>query len=70
MGQGVELNVAELGWHPRAGRPLALLLHGFPQYSGSWRVVGSALARAGRLRFPATVLRGWAQVHSVDPAYT
>jgi pimeloyl-ACP methyl ester carboxylesterase len=41
---GVTLHVAEAG---AAGRPLLLLLHGFPEYWETWRDCIDVLAAAG-----------------------
>jgi len=43
---GLLMHVLEAG-HEGAGRPLALLLHGFPELAFSWRRVMPALAQAG-----------------------
>lgn len=43
---GLDLHVLEAGFAP-AGRPLVLLLHGFPEIAYSWRKVMPALAAAG-----------------------
>src|ERR1043166_6314746 len=41
---GLDIHVLEAG---QAGRPLVLLLHGFPELAYSWRKVMPALAEAG-----------------------
>ena len=49
-GNGLSMHVLEAGWEggSRGGeRPLALLLHGFPEIAYSWRMVMPALAAAG-----------------------
>jgi pimeloyl-ACP methyl ester carboxylesterase len=43
---GLDVHVLEAGFEP-AGRPLAVLLHGFPEIAYSWRKVMPALAEAG-----------------------
>src|SRR5215212_6222619 len=43
---GLMVHVLEAGFEP-AGRPCALLLHGFPELAYSWRKVMLPLARAG-----------------------
>ena len=42
---GLDVHVLEAGFEP-AGRPLAVLLHGFPEIAYSWRKVMPALAEA------------------------
>src|SRR5438309_1807631 len=41
---GLDIHILEAGYAP-AGRPLVLLLHGFPEIAYSWRKVMPALAR-------------------------
>jgi pimeloyl-ACP methyl ester carboxylesterase len=43
---GLRIHLLEAGFEPR-GRPLALLLHGFPELAYSWRKVMPPLAAAG-----------------------
>src|SRR3954465_8950391 len=43
---GLDIYILEAGYSP-AGRPLVLLLHGFPEIAYSWRKVMPALAEAG-----------------------
>jgi pimeloyl-ACP methyl ester carboxylesterase len=43
---GLRVHVLEAGYEP-AGRPLVVLLHGFPEIAYSWRRVMPALAAAG-----------------------
>jgi pimeloyl-ACP methyl ester carboxylesterase len=43
---GLRVHILEAGFVP-AGRPLVLLLHGFPEIAYSWRKVMPALAEAG-----------------------
>ena len=43
---GLDIHILEAGYVP-AGRPLVLLLHGFPEIAYSWRKVMPALAEAG-----------------------
>jgi pimeloyl-ACP methyl ester carboxylesterase len=43
---GLDLHVLEAGFAP-GGRPLVLLLHGFPEIAYSWRKIMPALAEAG-----------------------
>ena len=40
------MHVLEAGFQPE-GRPMVLLLHGFPEIAYSWRKVMPALAEAG-----------------------
>jgi pimeloyl-ACP methyl ester carboxylesterase len=54
---GLDLHVLEAGFEP-AGRPLVVLLHGFPEIAYSWRKVMPALAAAG-YRIVAPDLRGY-----------
>ncbi|MGE0701482.1 MAG: alpha/beta fold hydrolase, partial [Hyphomicrobiaceae bacterium] len=44
--QGLRMHVLEAG-HESTGRPLLLLLHGFPELAYSWRNVMVPLARLG-----------------------
>jgi pimeloyl-ACP methyl ester carboxylesterase len=48
-----------LTWGDGPGRPLALLLHGFPDTAHTWRHLGPALADAG-YRAVAPFMRGYA----------
>ena len=43
---GLRMHVLEAGFEP-PGRPLVLLLHGFPELAYSWRKVMLPLAAAG-----------------------
>jgi pimeloyl-ACP methyl ester carboxylesterase len=43
---GLDIHILEAGYAP-AGRPLVLLLHGFPEIAYSWRKVMPSLAEAG-----------------------
>src|SRR5262245_50258207 len=43
---GLRVHILETGYEP-AGRPLVVLLHGFPEIAYSWRRVMPALAAAG-----------------------
>jgi len=43
---GLDIHILEAGYAP-AGRPVVLLLHGFPEIAYSWRKVMPALAEAG-----------------------
>src|SRR5881392_1085440 len=43
---GLDIHILEAGYAP-AGRPLVLLLHGFPEIAYSWRKVMPAHAAAG-----------------------
>jgi pimeloyl-ACP methyl ester carboxylesterase len=43
---GLDMHILEAGHEP-AGRPMVLLLHGFPEIAYSWRKVLPALAEAG-----------------------
>src|SRR4029079_16275685 len=54
---GLDIHVLEAGTEP-AGRPLVVLLHGFPEIAYSWRKVMPALADAG-YRVVAPDLRGY-----------
>ena len=54
---GLDVHVLEAGFEP-AGRPLAVLLHGFPEIAYSWRKVMPALAEAG-YQVVAPDLRGY-----------
>src|SRR5438128_7955144 len=54
---GLDIHLLEAGFEP-AGRPLIVLLHGFPEIAYSWRKVMPALAEAG-YRVVAPDLRGY-----------
>src|SRR5215211_4110324 len=54
---GLDIHILEAGYAP-AGRPLVILLHGFPEIAYSWRKVMSALAEAG-FHAVAPDLRGY-----------
>lgn len=61
----LRFHVLECG--PEAG-PLAVLLHGFPELSESWREVMPHLAQAG-LRVVAPDLRGYGETEMPDAGY-
>lgn len=46
-GNGLHVHVLEAGRDDPGGRPLVLLLHGFPEIAYSWRFLIAPLARAG-----------------------
>src|SRR3954465_1967050 len=54
---GLDIHILEAGYVP-AGRPLVVLLHGFPEIAYSWRKVMPALADAG-FHAVAPDLRGY-----------
>ena len=54
---GLTVNMLEAGTQ---GRPLVLLLHGFPNLGYSWRKVMPALRKRGLLRGRAGLPRVWA----------
>ena len=61
------MHVLEAGFS-EPGRPLVLLLHGFPELAWSWRKVMPALAAAG-FRVVAPDQRGFGRTTGWDPAY-
>ena len=61
---GLRLHVLEAGFEPR-GRPLVLLLHGFPELAYSWRKVMLPLAAAG-FRIVAPDQRGYGRTTGWD----
>ena len=61
------MHVLEAGF-AEPGRPLVLLLHGFPELAWSWRKVMPALAAAG-FRVVAPDQRGFGRTTGWDPAY-
>ena len=61
------MHVLEAGFD-EPGRPLVLLLHGFPELAWSWRKVMPALAAAG-FRVVAPDQRGFGRTTGWDPAY-
>ena len=61
------MHVLEAGFEA-PGRPLVLLLHGFPELAWSWRKVMPALAAAG-FRVVAPDQRGFGRTTGWDPAY-
>jgi pimeloyl-ACP methyl ester carboxylesterase len=64
---GLKLQVLEAGFETR-GRPLALLLHGFPELAYSWRKVMLPLATAG-FRVVAPDQRGYGRTTGWDGEY-
>jgi pimeloyl-ACP methyl ester carboxylesterase len=64
---GLRMHVLEAGFETR-GRPLALLLHGFPELAYSWRKVMVPLAAAG-FRVVAPDQRGYGRTTGWDPEY-
>ena len=62
---GLDVHVLEAG---KPGQPLALLLHGFPELSYSWRRVMPALAAAGA-HVAAPDLRGYGRTTGWDTRY-
>ena len=64
---GLRMHVLEAGFGPR-GRPLVLLLHGFPELAYSWRKVMVPLAAAG-YRVVAPDQRGYGRTTGWDPNY-
>src|ERR1700726_4599184 len=64
---GLRIHVLEAGFEPR-GRPLVLLLHGFPEIAYSWRKVMLPLAAAG-FRVVAPDQRGYGRTTGWDPEY-
>ncbi|MBI1397202.1 MAG: alpha/beta fold hydrolase [Betaproteobacteria bacterium] len=64
---GLEMHVLEAG-HETSGRPLVLLLHGFPELAYSWRKVMLPLAAAG-YHVVAPDQRGYGRTTGWDPDY-
>src|SRR5947209_8600947 len=64
---GLDMHVLEAGFET-AGRPLVLLLHGFPELAYSWRKVMPALARAG-YHVVAPDQRGYGRTTGWDREY-
>jgi len=64
---GLRMHVLEAGFEPR-GRPLVLLLHGFPELAYSWRKVMLPLAAAG-FRVVAPDQRGYGRTTGWDADY-
>jgi pimeloyl-ACP methyl ester carboxylesterase len=64
---GLQLHVLEAGWEP-GGKPLLLLLHGFPELAYSWRHVMLPLAAAG-YHVIAPDQRGYGRTTGWDPDY-
>jgi len=64
---GLRMHVVEAGFDP-PGRPLVLLLHGFPELAFSWRKVMPALAAAG-FHVIAPDQRGFGRTTGWDGAY-
>lgn len=64
---GLDIHVLEAG-HETPGRPLLLLLHGFPELAYSWRKIMPALAQAG-YHVVAPDQRGYGRTTGWDPDY-
>src|ERR1700731_2303169 len=64
---GLDMHVLEAGFEA-AGRPLVLLLHGFPELAYSWRKVMLPLAAAG-FHVVAPDLRGYGRTTGWDADY-
>ncbi len=64
---GLRIHVLEAGFETR-GRPLVLLLHGFPELAYSWRKVMGPLAAAG-FRIVAPDQRGYGRTTGWDSDY-
>jgi pimeloyl-ACP methyl ester carboxylesterase len=64
---GLRMHFLEAGFEPR-GRPLLLLLHGFPELAYSWRKVMGPLAAAG-YHVVAPDQRGYGETTGWDGAY-
>ena len=64
---GLRMHILEAGHEP-AGRPMVLLLHGFPEIAYSWRKVMPALAAAG-FHVVAPDQRGYGRTTGWDGAY-
>jgi pimeloyl-ACP methyl ester carboxylesterase len=63
----LRVHILEAG-HETPGRPLVLLLHGFPELAYSWRRIMPALAAAG-FHVVAPDLRGYGRTTGWDGAY-
>lgn len=66
-GRGLRMHVLEAG-HESPGRPVLLLLHGFPELAYSWRKVVPALAAAG-FHVIAPDQRGYGRTTGWDASY-
>ncbi len=64
---GLAMHVLEAGFEPE-GRPMVLLLHGFPEIAWSWRKIMPALAEAG-FHVVAPDQRGYGRTTGWDAAY-
>src|SRR5215813_12555479 len=64
---GLRMHVLEAGFEER-GRPLVLLLHGFPELAYSWRKVMVPLAAAG-FHVIAPDQRGYGRTNGWDDSY-
>jgi len=64
---GLRMHYLESGWEP-AGKPVVLLLHGFPELAFSWRKVMPMLA-AGGYRVIAPDQRGYGRTTGWDTRY-
>src|SRR5215831_13589796 len=64
---GLRVHLLEAGFEMHS-RPLALLLHGFPELAYSWRKVMAPLAAAG-YHVVAPDQRGYGRTTGWDPAY-
>ena len=64
---GLNVHFLEAGFE-QPGRPMVLLLHGFPEIAFSWRKVMPALAAAG-YHVVAPDQRGYGRTTGWDPAY-
>ena len=64
---GLRLHILEAG-HETPGRPLVLLLHGFPELAYSWRKIIVPLADAG-FHVVAPDQRGYGRTTGWDPDY-
>ncbi|MBE7248475.1 MAG: alpha/beta fold hydrolase, partial [Actinomycetospora chiangmaiensis] len=63
---GLTVHALEAGFEPE-GRPLVMLLHGFPELAYSWRKVMLPLAEAG-FHVVAADQRGYGRTTGWDPA--
>src|SRR5438552_7079309 len=64
---GLRLHILEAGFET-PGRPLVLLLHGFPELAYSWRKIIAPLAEAG-FHVVAPDQRGYGRTTGWDPDY-
>jgi pimeloyl-ACP methyl ester carboxylesterase len=64
---GLRMHLLEAGFDT-PGRPLVLLLHGFPELAYSWRNIIVPLAEAG-FRVVAPDQRGYGRTTGWDPDY-